>query len=146
MKSMPRSTPQTIVLSPEALAQRLRPLFARPDVRCVVLFGSALHRETTDVGDYDLGVQCDGPVDLLVMTNLAARLLGTDAVDLVDLRRASPLLAMEIARKGRLLYERKPGVFAEFVSLAFRRYLDTAKLRKAHEEALRQFLQRRGLR
>jgi hypothetical protein len=34
--------------------------------------------------------------------------LATSALDLVDLRRAGPLLAFEVARHGMLLYERDP--------------------------------------
>ncbi len=78
------------------------------------------------------------------MTNLVTQLLHVNTVDLVDLRRATPLLMMEVARGGHLLYERMPGGYATFCSLAHRRYVDTAKLRVGQRETIRQFLRERG--
>jgi uncharacterized protein len=65
--------------------------------------------------------------------------------DLVDLAHAGPVLALEIARTGQVLFERRPGVFHEFQSLASRRYCDTVKLRQAQRRAIHVFLERQGL-
>src|SRR3989449_11177206 len=70
--------------------------------------------------------------------------LGTDRLDLIDLRRAGPLLAMAVARTGRPLFERERGAFREFQSLASRRYCDTDKLRRARRRAIHAFLEREG--
>jgi hypothetical protein len=51
-----------------------------------------------------------------------------------------------VARDGRLLFERRPGLFREFQSLASRRYCDTARLRQAQRRAIHTFLAREGLR
>lgn len=92
-----------------------------------------------------MAVRCAGPADLDALAILLAPRLGTARLDLVDLRRAGPLLGFEIARSGRVLFERKPGVFREFQSLASRRFCDTAKLRAAQRRAIRVFLERAGL-
>ena len=42
-------------------------------------------------------------------------------------------------------FERRPGAFREFQSLASRRYCDTAKLRQAQHRAIELFLKREGL-
>jgi len=133
----------TQVLSEDEIRRRLAPLFDRPEVRLVVLFGSRAAGRGRPESDVDLGVIATGNVSELAVE--AIRLLGTDRVDWVDLARATPLLAMAVAKGGRSLYEREPGAFASFVSLALRRYNDTAKLRKAREDGLRAFLSERGL-
>jgi hypothetical protein len=65
----------------------------------------------------------------------------TSRLDLVDLRRVSPLLGFEIARKGLPLFERTPGQFRQVQSLASRRYADTHKLRQAQRRAIKVFLE-----
>lgn len=135
-----------VVLPPELVAQRLADLpLAAPDLLLLVLFGSLVKGRTRLKGDVDLGVQCDGPADLDAMYLAIAPRLGTDRVDLIDLRRAGPLLAFEVARTGRLLFERRPGAFRAFQSLASRRYCDTVKLRQAERRAIHVFLERAGL-
>lgn len=133
-------------LTPEFVAQRLADLpLAMPDLRLLVLFGSLVKGRRPIRGDVDLGAQCDGPADLDALYLAIAPRLGTDRVDLIDLRRAGPLLAFEVARAGRLLFERRPGAFRAFQSLASRRYGDTAKLRRAQRRAIHVFLEREGL-
>ena len=72
-------------------------------------------------------------------------MLGASRLDLVDLRRTGSLLAFQVARHGRLLYERDPGAFRSFQSLASRRFCDTDKLRRAQRRAIHAFLERQGL-
>lgn len=136
----------TTVLTPELVAQRLADLPAAvPELELLVLFGSAVKGRASSRSDIDLGVRCGGPADLDALYLAIAPRLGTDRLDLVDLRRADPLLAFEVARTGRLLFERQPGVFRRFQSLASRRYCDTAKLRHAQRRAIHAFLEREGL-
>lgn len=126
------------------LRERLAPLFANPAIELVILFGSMASGTGHTESDLDLAVRGSGVLDLVALTNDVTRLLHMDDVDLVDLRRASPLLTMEVARKGRLLYEKTPGSYPAFCSLAHRRYIDTSKLRIAQRETIRQFLRDRG--
>jgi predicted nucleotidyltransferase len=126
----------------EEVARRLRPLFAEQRVRLVILFGSLARGGPGAAADIDLAVGCDGAVDPVALSNRVIRLLGEDAVDVVDLRRAPPLLAARIAEEGRCLYERDAGAFASFRSLAWRRYVDTAKLRRLQQDGLRRWLER----
>jgi len=134
------ATPPTIA----QLCERLTPLFSGPDIDLVIVFGSVAGGVTHVESDLDLAVQGKQPLDLVSLTNEITRLLHSDAIDVVDLRRASPLLMMEVVRGGHLLYERTPGSYAAFCSLAHRRYVDTAKLRVAQHEAIQRFLRERG--
>ena len=127
----------------EELGGLLSPLFPKKDLQLLILFGSSVQGGRHPESDLDLAFLFDQPAEILSLTNEVIHLLHTDRVDVVDLRRASPLLTFSIARKGRLLYERSPGLFNGFYSLAFRRYVDTAKLRDAQAKAVRMFLDAR---
>lgn len=116
-----------------------------PDIQLLILFGSAVKGRTVAESDVDLGVRCDGPANFDNLFLAIAPRLGTDRLDLIDLRRVAPLLAFQVARTGRLLFERRPGAFREFQSLASRRYCDTEKLRRAQRRAIQLFLEREGL-
>lgn len=133
-------------LTPEAISGRLRDLpTAAPDLRLLVLFGSVVKGRARARSDVDLGVQCDGAADRDALFTAIASRLDTARIDVVDLRRAAPLLSFEIARTGRLLFEREAGAFREFQSLAARRYADADKFRKSQRRALHAFLEREGL-
>ena len=116
-----------------------------PEVRLLVLFGSAATGRARAHSDVDVAVLCDGPADLDAIFVVVAPRLETSRLDLVDLRRAGPLLAFQVARTGVSLFEREPGEFRQFQSLASRRYADTKKLRDAQRRAIQVFLERRHL-
>ena len=127
------------------IKNRLAPLFQDPRLQLVLLFGSFASGQVHPGSDIDIGVILDGPVDILDLTNRVINLLHTDRVDVVDLRRASPLLSFSAVRYGKVLYERSPGQFNMFASLSFRRYVDTQKLRDARQRFIRDFLKEKGL-
>jgi predicted nucleotidyltransferase len=110
--------------------------------RLVVLFGSAARGSGAGAEDLDLGLLSAAPLDAVDATNRFIRILGVQAVDITDLSRADPLLLMLVARDGVPLYEREPGEFARFASLAARRYADTRKFREAEHRELRAFIDR----
>lgn len=132
-------------ISIEEIRRGISPLFKDDNLRLVLLFGSAVSGKTHKKSDIDIGFLFDKPVDILVLTNRVIRLLHTDNVDVVDLRRASPLLKFSAVKSGMPLYEREPGMFHEFYSLAFRMYVDAKKLRDAQAKAIQQFLKARDL-
>jgi predicted nucleotidyltransferase len=111
-----------------------------PDLQLVVLFGSAARGRARTTSDVDIAVRCDRAADLDALFMALAPRLKSDRLDLVDLRRTGPLLAFEVARSGRLLFERTPGLFHQFQSLASRRYADTKKLREAQKRSLQVFI------
>lgn len=133
------------IISIEEIRNKLSPLFHDTGLRLILLFGSTISGKIHKKSDIDLAFLFDKPIDILALTNRVIRLLHTDQVDVVDLKRASPLLEFSVVKNGRLLYERTPGIFNEFYSLAFRMYVDTKKLRDAQAVAIKQFLKARGL-
>jgi predicted nucleotidyltransferase len=134
------------ILSVEEIKIRLSPLFEDKELQIAFLFGStASGRVRKQQSDIDLAFLFDKPIEILDLTNKVIRLLHLDYVDVVDLRRASPLLKFSSVKNGKLLYERSPGLFHEFFSFAFRRYVDTKKLRDAQAKVIRHFLEEREL-
>ena len=130
----------------ERFAGRLEDLRAvAPSVELVVLFGSVARGRSRPDSDLDVALRCDGLADLDALYLLLAPRLATSLLDLVDLRRTGTLLGFQVARHGRVLYERDPGAFRSFQSLASRRYCDTEKLRRAQRRSIHAFLERQGL-
>jgi predicted nucleotidyltransferase len=132
-------------LSINDVKERLAPLFRREGPQLVLLFGSMAKGSVHGKSDIDLGFLFDEPVDVLALTNEVVKLLHSDRVDVVDLRRASPLLKFSAAKKGTVLYERSDGLFNQFLSLAFRMYVDTKKLRDARRQMIRDFLEEKEM-
>ena len=133
------------IFSMGKITRMLSPLFKEEELQLALLFGSISSGTFHPQSDIDLAFLYEKPVDILDLTNKVIRLLHSDLVDIVDLRRASPLLAFSVAKQSRVLYEKSSGVFNIFYSLAFRRYVDTEKLRQAQSRAIKSFLEGRRL-
>lgn len=123
---------------PSDIKQRLAqliPLFEREGVQLAYLFGS--------LGQGQPGHDVD--LAILTRSELAFRLrgaitecLGTERLDLVDLRRASPVLRFEILRTGQLLYAADQALSERFEMATLQVYQDTAWLRRQQRAYLRE--------
>ncbi|MGR3219789.1 MAG: type VII toxin-antitoxin system MntA family adenylyltransferase antitoxin [Candidatus Anammoxibacter sp.] len=129
-------------ITEEVIKDKLSPLFKNKSLRLVILFGSVASGNSNKKSDVDLGFLFDKRVDILELTNTVIMLLKNDNADVVDLKHASPLLRFAAVKKCKLLYEKEPGMFNEFVSLAFRMYVDTKKLRDARAKSIKIFLEK----
>jgi predicted nucleotidyltransferase len=134
----------SVKYSPEMIREKMSSLYADKRLQLVILFGSFVSGKTHRLSDIDLAFLFDKPADILNLTAQIIRLLNTDRVDVVDLRRGSPLVQFKAVREGKLLYEREPGLFASFSSLAFRRYVDTKKMRDARKILIQEFCRERA--
>jgi predicted nucleotidyltransferase len=118
---------------------QLIPLFKREDVLLAYLFGSLVGDKPGH--DVDLAILTrSGPV--FRIRAAITDCLGTERVDLVDLRHASPVLRFEILRTGRLLYTADPLVAEHFELATLRLYRDTAWLRRQQREYLQERMER----
>ena len=133
------------IISADEIKERLGPVFKDKGLKLALVFGSVVTGKTHKRSDIDIAFFFDNRVDIIALTNRVIRLLRTDNIDVIDLGRVSPLLRFSAAQKGKVLYERSPGLFSEFYSLAFRRFVDTKKLRDAGRVVIRDFLHARGL-
>lgn len=133
------------IMHSEEIARKLAPIFEEKELLLALLFGSGASGKAHRRSDIDLAFLFGTPVDILMLTNRVIKLLHADTVDVVDLRRASPLIRFSAVKNSRVLYERKPGTFNEFYSLVFRMYVDTKKLRDAQEIYIKNSLKERGM-
>ena len=121
----------------------LRQVFAGfPSVRLAVLFGSTARGRQTASSDVDLGVLLaeDDPSQLWPI-DVAAGAALRRTIDLVDLRRAPPLLRFEIARDGQPLFESNEGEWVDFKTRAMIDWWDWAPMARQFHRLTAQRLQ-----
>jgi predicted nucleotidyltransferase len=111
-----------------------------PEVRLAYLFGSVAEGRQTPTSDLDVGVFLARAADSLVFEGIHVELERAAGrnVDLVDLRKAPPLLAHHIVSRGRLLLARDEDERVAFATRVIAKYLDTAHLRKVQHQYLRE--------
>jgi predicted nucleotidyltransferase len=122
---------------PADIMQRLEhliPLFEREGVVLAYLFGSLSQGRPAQ--DIDLALYTR---DIPVFRLRAAitECLGTERIDLVDLKRASPVLRFEIIRTGQPLYVADALFQERFELETIHLYRDTAPLRRQQREYLK---------
>jgi hypothetical protein len=131
----------------DALPRLVEHLRSRPEILLAYLFGSAAEGRTHALSDLDIAVlvdqerfrELDASDPWGYQSSLAAELMGIlqrNDVDLVLLHRASPLLAREVVRFGRLLYCRDERTHIAFEVRAHQQYLDTKHLREIQRSYL----------
>jgi len=118
-------------LTLDALRDAARDVAEAHGLDLVVLFGSAARDGFARAGDVDLGVRGTPPGGEFILYGVFADRLGTGAVDVVDIGRASPVLVAHVARDGVAVYERVPGAFDGFRREAARRFDETQPEREA---------------
>jgi len=123
----------------ERSLENLSPIFEREGVLLAYLFGSLASNEGAEV-------RAKNDVDLAILTNgqpawklreAIANALGTERLDLVDLRRAAPVLRFEILRTGRPIYVSDEAVKDSYELDTLHVYRDTAPMRRNQAEVLR---------
>ena len=106
-----------------------------PGLVAVYLFGSRAREDARPDSDIDLAVLTLGNLDPVerwkLQEDLAAR--AHQNVDLVDLRRASTVMRVQVLRDGRLLADVQPSVRASFEAIALSAY---ARLNEERREIL----------
>jgi predicted nucleotidyltransferase len=103
-------------------------------VQVLVLHGSRARGDDGAGSDWDFAVLTDGTTDLPALSAALTSLLGTEAVDLVDLQRASALLRYRAARDGVVLVERRDGAFRAFQFEAVRFWCDAGPVIRAAQD------------
>ena len=117
-----------------------------PSVRLAVLFGSAASDRSNSRSDLDVGVSLEAGCGALDTLSVSLERATGRRVDLVVLDSAPPLLRMEIARKGRVLVEREPRLWAEFRAHAMIDWWDWAPTARMMHRTMLQRLERESAR
>ena len=87
---------------------------SQPGLCLLVLFGSRARGDAGETSDWDLGYLADASFDPLRLLGDLVAILGTDRVDLVDLRPAGAQVRFRAARDGRPLHAADEDVFPRF--------------------------------
>ena len=121
------------------VAQRLITfLEERFEVDAVWLFGSQARGDALPVSDIDLAVLFRRAPEAIALLDAKAHasLLADRPVDLVDVERASPILAMQVLRHGRLLVDNDPSRRLRFSAAVPGRREDLLLIRRPIERRL----------
>lgn len=100
------------------------------------LFGSYAEGSVTKDSDLDIAIFFNSRPDIYMRNELREKLekmLGKTA-DLVALNEASPVIRMQVLRKGILLVNKDPMVYNEFFVNTIKEYYDLKQNRKQIEE------------
>ena len=97
---------------------------ALPAVVAIYRFGSSVDGVRSLESDVDLAVLSDIPIDAVARFDLQERLAVAlrQTVDLVDLRKASPVMAIQVIAKGVLLYDNDAGTRGRFEDFVYGAY------------------------
>ena len=129
-----------VALKPTQLNAAAEVLDERFGLDALWLFGSEAAGSAVAESDVDLAAlfgRSPAALELVETQQEIGALLGRD-VDLVDLDRASPILAMQVLRHGKLLLDKNPRRRTDFVAHAPGRYEDVVITRREIEQALLQ--------
>jgi predicted nucleotidyltransferase len=121
-------------VTPDEIAARMQEHPAMAGVQVLVLHGSRARGDDGAGSDWDFAVLTDGTTDLPRLSAALTSLLSTEAVDLVDLQRASALLRYRAARDGVVLVERPDGAFRAFQLEAVRYWCDAGPVIRAAQD------------
>lgn len=101
----------------------------------LLLYGSRARGESTATSDWDFGYLAGPAFDADALLATLVEHVGTDAVDLVDLSRASGQLRYRAAAEGRIVIEPHPGTFERFWNEAVSFWLDMGPVIRTEYEA-----------
>lgn len=116
------------------------------EIKLLVVFGSYNTSFENENSDLDIGFLTEKMLSYDEEATLLDDLIQTYRradIDLVNLRKATPGLKLEVAREGRVIFEIE-GEFEKFQLYAARIYADTRFLRKKREEVLNERIANSG--
>lgn len=110
----------------------------------LLLFGSRITGKTHKGSDYDVGyvssqkLSLDQEGQLIVDLLPVFGIIDERLINLVNIRKAPPLLLYAMTGQCQVLFERKPPAFAVLRALAFKKYIETQPLYREKERRLRE--------
>jgi predicted nucleotidyltransferase len=119
------------------IREKLKDLLSEYDnATLVFLFGSYAEDNVTVFSDLDIAVVFRDIPDIYLVNELKGKLEGAlkIAVDIVMLNSASPVIRMQVLKKGVLLINRDPRVYNQFFVDTLKAYDDLKRNRREIEE------------
>lgn len=100
----------------------------------LLLFGSRISGQIHKESDYDIAYLSERKLDLEEEGRLIIALLpligeqDERLINLVNMKKASPLLFYAITSNARVIFEKEPSAFATLRAYAFKKYIETKPL------------------
>ncbi|MFQ5454952.1 MAG: nucleotidyltransferase domain-containing protein [Nitrospirota bacterium] len=120
------------------ITKRLKEFFSiSKNVIFVFLFGSFAKGNVTPLSDIDIAAFFRNTPDFYRINDMReelSELLNIAAVDIVVLNNASPIIKMQVLKKGNILVNKVPGIYNSFFVSTVKEYDDLKQLRKEVEE------------
>lgn len=109
----------------------------------LLLFGSQVSGKTHKRSDYDLGFiskQYKNLGELVKMEYEISEVLKIGKIDLIDLKKAPPLLMKSVADNSLLLYQKEPTLYARFKIYASKLFVEARRLFNLRETVIQKFI------
>lgn len=127
--------------------KKIKEIAEKYNLRLVLLFGSQASGKTHFASDFDIAILGEKPIDIekeLEIRYEFVKIFKTDAVDVVNIRGASPLLLYEIFyRPHKILFLNDFEVYYQYKIYAFKIYIEAKPLFQLMEKSLNNFLKKR---
>jgi len=97
----------------------------------ILLFGSRASKKNYKGSDFDIAYLSKRDLDLEEESKLIVELapvFKSENIDLVNLKKAPPLLFYAIFKNCRIIYEKEPLIFHSLRAYAFKKYVETKPL------------------
>jgi len=119
----------------DILEQMREYLSRRNDIAFAFLFGSVAAGHRNVLSDLDLAIFFDGPLDFFKITDMREEISGIFGLetDIVALNSASPIIRMQVLKKGVLLVKRDPRAYNNFFVNTVKEYDDLKRSRREIE-------------
>jgi len=113
-------------------------LSRRNDIRFAFIFGSFVSQQMTSSSDLDIALFFKDIIDFKVINELREELTAAlrKETDIVMLNTASPIIRMQVLKKGILIINNEPKSYNEFFVKTVNEYDDLKKIRKEIEDTI----------
>lgn len=123
-------------LALSSLEPKIAALCRQFHIELLYLFGSYASGKTGPLSDIDIAYRAQRTINPIRLLSALQDIFSEEAIDLVDLRTAPPVLIHQILKKGTCLYARDIKTRIAFETGTECIYYDTAPLRKTYTTQL----------
>lgn len=110
---------------------RIKKIAQKYNLELILLFGSRATGRIRKESDFDVAYLSGKNLDLMEESRLIVELVPifrSENIDLVNLKKANPLLLYAITKNCQVIYEKKSLAFCSLRAYAFKKYVETKPL------------------
>lgn len=123
--------------------EKIEQIAQKYSLELILLFGSQISGKTHRESDYDIGylskrnlsIEDEGRLIIDLLTIVEER--DERIINLVNIKKASPLLLYSMTTQTQVLYEKSNVLFAQLRAYAFKKYIEMKPMYKERERRMR---------